>query len=160
ALMPNLMPRSEFAGAVAWSSSTWQVSSIAAPAVGGLLYAWSPTAAFGATLATVAGALAATFVMRGRAVARRDEPTDLASAIAGLVLIWRHKLLLGAISLDLFAVLFSGAVALLPVFAKDVLGAGPAGLGILRSAPGIGAVATALFLTQRPLARHVGRRMF
>jgi len=104
--------------------------------------------------------MATTFVMRGRKVTQTSEPTDLAAVAAGLLLIFRHKLLLGAISLDLFAVLFSGAAALLPVFAKDVLMVGPEGLGILRSATGLGAVATALFLTQRPLQRHVGRRMF
>lgn len=161
ALMPNLMPREDFASAVAWSSSSWQVANIGAPALGGILYAISPSAAFGGTALAVGGALVATFLMRGRKVERRpDETADLASAVAGLTLIFRHKLLLGAISLDLFAVLFSGAVALLPVFAKDVLMVGPEGLGILRSATGIGAVATALVLTQRPLNRHVGRRLF
>jgi MFS family permease len=160
ALMPNLMPREDFASAVAWSSSSWQVANIGAPALGGFLYALSPSAAFIGTAVAVAGAMAATFVMRGRKVTQTSEPTDLAAVAAGLLLIFRHKLLLGAISLDLFAVLFSGAVALLPVFAKDVLMVGPEGLGILRSATGIGAVATALVLTQLPLKRHVGRRMF
>ncbi len=160
ALMPNLMPREDFASAVAWSSSSWQVATIAAPALGGFLYALSPSAAFIGTAAAVAGAMAATLAMQGRKVIQTSESTDLASVIAGVTLIFRHKLLLGAISLDLFAVLFSGAVALLPVFAKDVLMVGPEGLGILRSATGIGAVVTALVLTQRPLQRHVGRRMF
>lgn len=161
ALMPNLMPREDFASAVAWSSSSWQVANIAAPAVGGFLYAIAPAAAFAGTAIAVAGALVAVIVMRGRKVERRpDETADLAAAVAGLALIFRHKLLLGAISLDLFAVLFSGAVALLPVFAKDVLMVGPDGLGILRSATGIGAVTTALVLTQFPLNRQVGRRLF
>ena len=88
------------------------------------------------------------------------ERPSLVSLLAGIVLIFRHKLLLGAISLDLFAVLFSGAVALLPVFAKDILHIGAEGLGILRSAPGLGAVVTAVVLTQWPLKRHVGRRLF
>jgi hypothetical protein len=109
----------------------------------------------------MAGALVASFLMRGRKVERRpEESADLASAIAGLVLIFRNKLLLGAISLDLFAVIFSGAIALLPVFAKDVLMVGPDGLGLLRAANGIGAGCMALFLTQFPLNRHVGRRLF
>lgn len=161
ALMPNLMPREDFASAVAWSSSSWQVANIGAPALGGILYAISPGAAFGGTALVIAGALVAVFFMRGRKVERRPgETADLASAVAGLTLIFRHKLLLGAISLDLFAVLFSGAVALLPIFAKDVLMVGPEGLGMLRSASGIGAVVTALVLTQRPLNRHAGRRLF
>jgi hypothetical protein len=160
ALMPNLMPREHFASAVAWSSTSWQVATIGGPALGGFLYAVSPVAAFAGTAATIAGALVATFVMRGRKVERSDAPTDLASVIAGLTLIFRHKLLLGAISLDLFAVLFSGAVALLPVFAKDVLHVGPIGFGFLRAAPAVGAVVTALVMTQRPLIRHVGRRLF
>jgi hypothetical protein len=99
--------------------------------------------------------------MRGRKVERReDESADLSSVAAGLALILRHKLLLGAISLDLFAVLFSGAQALIPVFAKDVLHTGADGQGLLRSAIAVGAVGTALFMTQRPLKRHVGRRLF
>jgi MFS family permease len=161
ALMPNLMPRAHFASAVAWSSSTWQVANIGAPALGGFLYAISPAAAFAGTAITVASALVAVFLMRGRQVERRpEESADLASAVAGVALIFRNKLLLGAISLDLFAVIFSGAIALLPIFAKDVLMVGPDGLGLLRSANGIGACAMALYLTQRPLNRHVGRRLF
>ena len=88
------------------------------------------------------------------------ERPSLVSLLAGIMLIFRHKLLLGAISLDLFAVLFSGAVALLPVFAKDILHTGAEGLGILRSAPGLGAVFTSIVLTQWPLKRHVGLRLF
>jgi hypothetical protein len=161
ALMPNLMPREDFASAVAWSSSSWQVATIGGPAVGGVLCAISPTVAFAGTVAAMAAALTATLLMRGRKVERRaEEAADLSSAVAGIALIFRHKLLLGAISLDLFAVLFSGAQALIPVFAKDVLGTGADGQGLLRSAIGAGAVGTALFLTQRPLKRHVGRRLF
>ncbi len=160
ALMPNLMPRAEFASAVAWSSSSWQIATIGGPALGGLLYALSPAAAFAGTAVAMAAAFVAAVAMRGRKVDRGDEPTDLASVIAGLTLIFRHKLLLGAISLDLFAVLFSGAIALLPIFAKDVLMVGPMGFGLLRAAPAIGAVVTALVMTQRPLTRHVGRRLF
>lgn len=160
ALMPNLMPRAEFASAVAWSSSSWQIATIGGPALGGVLYALAPEAAFSGTAAFMAASLVATVVMRGRKIDRDSESTDLTSVVAGVALIFRHKLLLGAISLDLFAVLFSGAVALLPVFAKDVLMVGPLGFGLLRAAPAIGAVVTALFMTQRPLVRHVGRRLF
>lgn len=161
ALMPNLMPREDFASAVAWSSSSWQVATIGGPAIGGVLCAISPTVAFAGTALAMGSALVATAAMRGRKVERReDESADLSSVVAGLALIFRHKLLLGAISLDLFAVLFSGAQALIPVFAKDVLHTGADGQGLLRSAIAIGAVGTALFMTQRPLKRHVGRRLF
>lgn len=161
ALMPNLMPREDFASAVAWSSSSWQVATIGGPAIGGVLCAISPTVAFAGTALAMGSALVATAAMRGRKVERReDESADLSSVVAGLALIFRHKLLLGAISLDLFAVLFSGAQALIPVFAKDVLHTGADGQGLLRSAIAIGAVGTALFMTQRPLKRHVGHRLF
>ncbi|HUL09408.1 MAG TPA: MFS transporter [Candidatus Acidoferrum sp.] len=168
ALMPNLMPKEHFASAVAWSSTSWQVATIAGPGISGLLYAIGPSVAYGGAAIAFAAALVAIVRMRGRAVAaasaspaaKADTGGDLAALLAGLVLIVRNRLLLGAISLDLFAVLFSGASALIPVFAQDILRVGPfAGLALL-SAQGIGAVVTALVLTQRPLARHVGRRLF
>lgn len=165
ALMPNLMPKDELASAVAWSSTSWQIATICGPGLGGLLYAWSPEMAYGVTAVTLAGATVATFLMRGRDVipqvskdpAAKGSFTDV---LAGLVLICRNKLLLGAISLDLFAVLFSGATALIPVFAKDILGVGADAGGLLRTAQGVGATLTAIVLTQYPLQRHVGRRLF
>jgi MFS family permease len=165
ALMPNLMPKDELAGAVAWSSTSWQIATICGPGLGGLLYAWSPVMAYGTTTLGLAGATLAIFLMRGRVVAPHASKDvaaggDLASVLAGLVLICRNKLLLGAISLDLFAVLFSGATALIPVFAKDILLVGADAGGVLRSAQGFGAVITAFVLTQNPLQRHVGRRLF
>jgi MFS family permease len=165
ALMPNLMPKDELAGAVAWSSTSWQIATICGPGLGGLLYAWSPVIAYGVTTVGLAGATAAIFFMRGRDVAPHASKDaradgDLASVLAGLVLICRNKLLLGAVSLDLFAVLFSGATALIPVFAKDILLVGADAGGLLRSAQGVGAVITAFVLTQRPLQRHVGSRLF
>jgi MFS family permease len=163
ALMPNLMPKEDFASAVAWSSTSWQVATIAGPGLGGLLYSVTPPVAYaGATLAFAASVLCA-FLMRGRPVAKVEKTGkegDLAAILAGLTLIRRNRLLLGAISLDLFAVLFSGATALIPVFAQDILHIGADAGGLLRSAQGFGAVVTALFLTQFPLQRHVGRRLF
>src|SRR5262245_10156411 len=163
AIMPNLMPKQDFAGAVAWSSSSWQIATICGPGLGGLLYAWSPAVAYGGA----ALGLAASFVfmsgMRGRpvrAAAAGATENDLAALTAGLILIFRNKLLLGAISLDLFAVLFSGATALIPVFAQDILHVGPDAGGVLRTFQGVGATITALVLTQRPLDRHVGRGLF
>jgi MFS family permease len=170
ALMPNLMPKEHLAGAVAWSSTSWQVATIAGPGVGGVLYSGiagllgpeTPAVAYGGAALCFAGAVLLFFLMRGRPVAAvaRHDGGDMAAILAGLVLIFRNRILLSTISLDLFAVLFSGATALIPVFAQDILHVGADGGGLLRSAQGIGATATALLLTQFPLQRHVGRRLF
>lgn len=161
ALMPNLMPKEHFASAVAWSSSSWQVATIAGPGLGGLLYAIAPAVAYGGAAVAFAGAVTCAVLMRGRPVAARTRHEgDLAAILAGLVLIFRKRLLLATISLDLFAVLFSGATALIPVFAQDILHVGADAGGLLRSAQGFGATVTALLLTQFPLQRHVGRRLF
>ncbi|HSE72885.1 MAG TPA: MFS transporter [Dongiaceae bacterium] len=161
ALMPNLMPKEHFASAVAWSSTSWQVATIAGPGLGGLLYAIAPPVAYGGAAIGFAGAVILAFLMRGRPVAAPTRKgSDLTAVLAGLALIFRSRLLLGTISLDLFAVLFSGATALIPVFAQDILHVGADAGGLLRSAQGFGATATALVLTQLPLQRHVGRRLF
>ena len=145
AMMPSLMPKEHFASAVAWSSTSWQVATIAGPGIGGLLYSIGPSAAYGGATLGFAAAVTCAFLMRGRAVAVSPQREgDLTAILAGLVLIFRNRLLLGTISLDLFAVLFSGADA----------------GGVLRSAQGLGATATALLLTQFPLQRHIGRRLF
>jgi MFS family permease len=161
ALMPNLMPKGHFASAVAWSSTSWQVATIAGPGLGGLLYSVSPAVAYGAAALGFAGAVLCAFLLRGRLVAApATQERDVAAVLAGLMLIFRNRLLLGTISLDLFAVLFSGATALIPVFAQDILHVGADAGGLLRSAQGFGATVTALLLTQFPLQRHVGRRLF
>jgi MFS family permease len=161
ALMPSLMPKENFASAVAWSSTSWQVATIAGPGLGGLLYALGPSVAYGGATLGFAGAVICAFMMRGRPVAVSARTGgDLAAILAGLILIFRNRLLLATISLDLFAVLFSGATALIPVFAQDILHVGADAGGLLRSAQGFGATATALLLTQFPLQRHVGRRLF
>ncbi|HEX6121361.1 MAG TPA: MFS transporter [Dongiaceae bacterium] len=162
ALMPNLMPKEHFASAVAWSSTSWQVATIAGPGLGGLLYAIAPPVAYGGAAIGFAGAVIFAFLMRGRplAVPTTQKGSDLTAVLAGLVLIFRNRLLLGTISLDLFAVLFSGATALIPVFAQDILHVGADAGGLLRSAQGFGATVTALVLTQRPLQHRVGRRLF
>jgi MFS family permease len=169
ALMPNLVAKEHLPSAVAWSSTSWQVATIAGPGLGGLLYSglngWlypeNPAMAYGGAALGFAGAVLLFFLMHGRsvtAVARKG--SDLLAMLAGLVLIFRHRLLLSTISLDLFAVLFSGATALIPVFAQDILHVEAGGAGLLRSAQGLGATVTALLLTQFPLQRHVGRRLF
>jgi MFS family permease len=161
AMMPNLIPPDDFPSAVAWSGIAWQIATIGGPALGGLLYALSPKVVYSATTLCLLAAACAVFMMRPQpATSAAGERASRESVLAGVALIFRNKILLGAISLDLFAVLFSGAAALLPVFAKDILQVGPEGLGILRSGPGLGAVGIALLLTQWPLTRHVGRRLF
>jgi MFS family permease len=161
AMMPNLIPPDDFPSAVAWTGIGWQIATIGGPALGGFLYAAGPLVVYSAVSVALVAAAVAMFMLHPQraATASRERPT-VESLLAGVRLIFSHKILLGAISLDLFAVLFSGAAALLPVFAKDILHTGPEGLGILRSAPGLGAVGIALFLTQWPLKRHIGRRLF
>ena len=161
AMMPNLIPPDDFPSAVAWSGIAWQIATIGGPALGGWLYALGPTVVYGATtFALLAGAFAVSMLHPQPVTSAAGERATRESLLAGVALIFSNKILLGAISLDLFAVLFSGAVSLLPVFAKDILQVGPEGLGILRSGPGLGAVGIALALTQWPLKRHIGRRLF
>ena len=163
ALLPNLVAREHFGTAVAFNSSLWQVSTIAGPALGGLLYLAGATTVY----ATVAVLLAVSFVMLallrgGSAVPANENPApfDRNALLEGLRFVRRRRPVLGAISLDLFAVLFGGATALLPVYAADVLHVGPSGLGWLRAAPGIGAALTGLVLSAYPVTRRVGHWMF
>ncbi|HEX4476436.1 MAG TPA: MFS transporter [Polyangiaceae bacterium] len=158
ALLPDIVATHDVAGAVAWGSIAWEIGSIAGPALGGWIYGAAHGAsavyvtAFGAYVA--AGAMTAAMAVRtGR---MESEAASLETVLAGVAYVWRNKILLGSISLDLFAVLFGGAVALLPVFARDVLHVGPGGLGLLRSAPAAGAAAAALFIAFRPLRRRAG----
>jgi MFS family permease len=158
-LLPTLVPAALFPRAVAWSASAHQVASIAGPALGGLVYILSPAAAYGASGAILL--LAAGLMARiPQPPPAKREPVRLGTLFAGFAFIRRQPILLGAMSLDLFAVLLSGATALLPIFAKDILGTGPWGLGLLRAAPGAGALASALYLARWPLKRRVGRVMF
>jgi len=162
ALLPNLVRRSHFGTAIAINTSTWQVSTIAGPALGGIVYLLGAPVVY-ATVATLL-ALAATMVMRirggGPGGARPTEEPGWRTLLSGLNFVRSRRLVLGAISLDLFAVLFGGATALLPVYAADVLQIGPTGLGWLRTAPGIGAAACGALLGIVPITRHVGRWMF
>ncbi len=158
-LVPFLVPREHFPRAVAWNSTTFQVATIAGPAIGGLLYAFGPACVY----AVSAGCFAcsALLISRIRArlrVAAAAKP-GFEGLLTGLRFVFSRPTILGAISLDLFAVLFGGATALLPIYARDILDVGSWGLGILRSAPAVGAGIVALFLAQRPLTRRAGSRM-
>jgi MFS family permease len=157
-ILPQLVPEEHFANAVAWNATTFQAATILGPSLGGILYALfrGPSAVYAGAMVTAIGALLSMFRIKTRPQARRREPTTLKTVFAGLHFIWREKLILGAISLDLFAVLLGGAVALLPVYAREILHTGPWGLGLLRTAPGIGAAFMALALAHRPLRGRAG----
>jgi MFS family permease len=160
ALVPNLVPLDDFPNAVAWNSSVFQTATIIGPALGGLLYAFGATVVFGTATACYAITVLLLAAMRIRRVAQGvREPVTWAALIAGFTFIRSRPVILGAISLDLFAVLLGGATALLPIYAGEILHVGPWGLGLLRSMPAAGAVVTALVLAQRPLDRRTGRRM-
>jgi MFS family permease len=159
ALVPSLVPRPLLVRALAQRSVAFQASVIVGPAVGGLLFALHPELVYGVAAGLSVVALLATLLLRaGRDGAGAGSP-DLASLLGGVWLVRRTPVLLGAVSLDLFAVLFGGAVALLPVFAKDVLEVGPAGLGLLRAAPAAGALVCAVVLTRRPVRERAGRTL-
>lgn len=159
ALTPSLVPRELLVRALAMRSVVFQASVIVGPAVGGLLFALHSELVYALAAALSGVALVGTFLLRtGRDPAGGSSP-DLASVFGGVLLVRRTPVLFGAISLDLFAVLFGGAVALLPVFAKDVLEVGPAGLGILRAAPAVGALCSAIVLTRRPVRNRAGRTL-
>ena len=156
ALTPSLVPQAILVKAFAQRSVAFQLSVIGGPAVGGLLFAVHPELVYIVSSGFSLLALAAVLAMRaGRDGAGAGAP-DLASVLGGVRLVRRTPVLLGAISLDLFAVLFGGAVALLPVFARDVLEVGPAGLGVLRAAPAVGALGAAVVLAHRPVKRRAG----
>ena len=160
ALLPGLVPRAMFPRAAAWSASATQTAQILGPALGGLLYAFGAEYAFGlAAILLAVGALAASGI-RVPTILRGPDRPGLAGLLSGFGFVAGHRTILGAISLDLFAVLLGGAVALMPIFAKDILAVGPAGLGLLRASPAIGALFTSLWLARYPLRPPVGQRMF
>jgi MFS family permease len=160
ALAPNLVPREILPNAIALSSIAWQSGAIIGPAVGGYLYAWAPEAPYAGSALLFIIALAGLFAIGPvpRPEVNRG-PNPWKQMVEGLSYVRHNRLVLGAISLDLFAVLLGGATAMLPVFARDVLHAGPEGLGHLRAAPAVGATVTAAFFAIRPLKTNVGVKM-
>ena len=160
ALLPNIVPTELFPRAVAAAASAMQAATIVAPAVGGLLYAFGSLWVYGPVAVLYAIACCLMLSLSSRQQVLRKERASLDSLLAGIRFIRSRRDILGAISLDLFAVLLGGATALLPVFAKDILLTGPWGLGLLRSAPAVGALAMSFWLARFPIERQVGRIMF
>jgi MFS family permease len=160
AFTPLLVPAEDFPNAVAWNSSIFQAATIAGPVVGGLLYGFTSSPVPVYICAGIEYLMALTLVGRIRLAAPiRRTAASYRQALEGVRYIWRHKLILGAISLDLFAVLLGGATALLPVYAREILKIGAFGLGILRGAPAVGAVLMALAMARWPLRRRAGAIM-
>jgi MFS family permease len=160
ALVPGLVPQELIPQASAWSASANQTASIVGPALGGLLYALGPAVVYGSAAFLFLAASVLILTIRVARLPRLREPISVQSLFAGIAFIRSRPEILGAISLDLFAVLLGGATALLPVYARDILGTGPLGLGLLRTAPALGALAMSVFLARSPLRHRVGRIMF
>lgn len=160
ALLPRLVPLPVLPRAVAGSASANQAATIAGPAVGGFLYVVSPTLVYALCAALFVSASILVALIRIEQVAPRREKVDLAALFAGITFIRNSPLILGATSLDMFAVLFAGATALLPIYAKDIFQVGPWGLGIMRAMPAVGALLMAVALARWPLMRNAGRKMY
>jgi MFS family permease len=161
AFLPQLVSEEHFPNAVAWAATIFQAATIFGPIIGGIVYAATrgPSAVYGTAIVTSLLAAVATSRIHPRRPPKHREPPSLKTVLAGFHYIWQKKLILGSISLDLFAVLLGGAVALLPVYAKEILRTGPWGLGLLRGAPGMGAAAMAVLLAYRPIRQRAGITM-
>jgi MFS family permease len=166
AMLPSLVPKDHFVNAVTWAATIYQIANMAGPAVGGLLFTlqltgmltqWNGAAiVYAFTLVMLVGFLILVGMIQTEAKEPSKDTFSSKTVLAGLQYVWRTKLLLGSISLDLFAVLLGGAVALLPIFATDVLHAGPRGLGLLRAMPSVGALVVSLVMVIKPIKRGAG----
>ncbi len=174
ALLPHLVPKDDFVNAVSWGASIFQMANFVGPAVGGLLFTlplerWLPAPVgghlaggaivYGFTLVMLAGFLFLIASLSVRPGRQEQRDMSVETLLAGFRYMWHKRLLLGVTTLDLFAVLLGGAVALLPIFAEDILHSGPSGLGILRAAPAFGALTISILLTVRPIRQQAGTRM-
>ena len=160
AILPNLMSKAQFPRAIAYSSSANKAAQLLGPALGGLLIAWLDDGVYFVILiAFVIAGTAAAMISR-RLKINAPEPFGLETVVGGFRYVWQNKVVLGAVSIDLMAVLFGGVMGLLPVFASDILHVGPDGLGLMRATPGAGALIVGLILTQIPSPRHMGAALF
>jgi len=160
ALAPSLVPAPMISRAVAAWTSANQTAIICGPALGGIIYALSPVLVGVICLLLFACSITLISFVRAKGAPEKREPPTLASVLAGFDYIRSRRRLLGVITLDLFVVILGGATALLPIYAKDILSVGPIGLGLLRSAPAMGALITSLVLARHPVERHIGQKMF
>ena len=160
ALAPNLVPSAVLPSAIAWNSISWQVGAVLGPVVGGISYdVWAPLPYLIATI-LLAAAVIALFLIPPVPRPAPSGLSGLESVRQGLSYVRGNQIVFGAITLDMFAVILAGATAMLPIFARDILDAGPGGLGLLRGAPALGAAVVAFYLTRRPLGSKVGIKMF
>jgi MFS family permease len=160
AILPHLVPPDEFRSALSLNAVLWQIATITGPAVGGLLFLISGEAVFGTCLALFVTIVILLATLRVNAKSASQEGSVRQRFLEGIRYVFRQPILLGCSSLDLFAVLLGGATALLPIFASEILHSGSVGLGVLRSAPSVGAGLTAALLALRPITRHAGRWLF
>jgi len=169
AMLPSLVPKEHFVNAVTWGATVYQIANMSGPAVGGILFtlpladvvpAWNGApVVYAFTLLMLLGFIVLVGMIRAKMVVTQKKAFSMKTVLAGLEYVWRAKLLLGSISLDLFAVLLGGATALLPIFATDILHAGPRGLGLLRAMPSVGALAVSLTMLVMPIKRRAGATM-
>jgi MFS family permease len=169
AMLPSLVPKNHFVNAVTWGATVYQIANMSGPAVGGVLFtlplagglaAWKGAAVvYAFTLAMLLSFLVLVGMIRSPMERTSKKGFDLRTVLAGLEYVWRTRLLLGSITLDLFAVMLGGATALLPIFATDILHAGPRGLGLLRAMPSVGALAVSLTMLVYPIKRRAGATM-
>jgi MFS family permease len=169
AMLPSLVPKEHFVNAVTWGATVYQIANMSGPAVGGILFTlplagvaagWNGApVVYAFTLLMLLGFIVLISMIRAKMVTTDKKAFSVKTMLAGLEYVWRAKLLLGSISLDLFAVLLGGATALLPIFATDILHAGPRGLGLLRAMPSVGALAVSLTMVVRPIKRKAGATM-
>ena len=160
ALVSDVVPRPLIARGMAWIVSANQTAQIVGPALGGFLYALGPAATYVTACALFVFAGACALMIRDRRIPRSIEPITLETVFSGIAFIGRRRVLLATMTLDLLAVLLGGATALLPLYARDILGTGPGGLGLLRAAPAVGALSTSVFLAYYPVERGIGRILF
>ncbi len=159
-IVPLLVPDEDIARAVAWNSTTFQTAFIAGPALGGMLYLLGAAAVYATSACLLAISAALMLSMKKTLRSHTETAGGLVSVLAGVRYVWSRKEILGTVSLDLFAVLFGGATALLPIYASDILHTGPVGLGLLRSAPAAGAAIMAVWIARHPMMRQAGRKLF
>ena len=160
AIVPALVETGQLARAMALSSAVMKVAVVAGPALGGFVYALGPEWAYGMCVAILVAAFVCVSLIPHVPIIRSKEPASWKSMFAGFGFIFQKPVVLGAISLDLFAVVLGGATALLPIYAKDILHTGPWGLGLLRAAPAVGALVLGAWIARYPIEQHVGRKLF